>query len=202
MAKSKPQRNMKRRATRANKRDVGKGILGMPTAWPGSSAMVPGVASVRMVTEVFSSNDARFLSKDGFATWSSQVTGILSPYRFWRVARCDAEVVISGGAASTYSVAFNVSNAPSGDNGVTAILNDDYAAVSTALLRPKLQPPKMFWDGRPYDWYTFAGAGDTAYSEPNSIAGVVSLSGSGGATSGTVIGYLVLDLVLEFHTLA
>lgn len=202
MAKTKPQRNMRRRSARANKRDVGKGILGMPTAWPGSSAMMPGMASVRMVTEVFSTNDTRFLSKDGFATWSSQVTGILAPYRFWRIARCDVEVVVSGGAASAYSVAFNISNAPSGDGGVAAILNDDYAGVSTALLRPKLQPPKAFWDARPYDWYTYAGTGDSGYGEANCIAGVVSLAGSGGALTSTVIGYLVVDLVLEFHTLA
>lgn len=202
MAKTKSRTNGKRKVARANKRDVTQGILGMPVAWPGSSAMMPGKASVRMVTEVFSTNDTRFLSKDGFATWSSQVSGILSPYRFWRIARCDAEVIISGGAASTYSVAFNVSNVPNGDVGITAVLNDDYAAVSTAMLRPKLSPSKAFWDERPYDWYTFLGSGDPSYTEPTTIAGVVSLSGSGGALSTTVIGYLVLDLVLEFHTLA
>ncbi len=183
-------------------RAVSNGELGTPTSWPGSSATNPGRAYARMVTEVFSTDDVRALSRDGFITWSSQLHGILTPYKFWRVADCTAEVLPIGGAASVYSVAFNVSNAPTGDTGIISILNDDYAGVATAILRPKLHPPKKFWAERPIDWYNYAAAGEPAYSPPSSIAGAISLSGNGGAVPGTVIAYLVVELVVEFHTLA
>nr|WRQ65490.1 hypothetical protein [Tolivirales sp.] len=196
------QKTKKNRTDRgANVRDLKTGVVGTPVAWPGSSAINPGRAHVRMVTEVFSSDDARFFSKTGFSTWSSQVDGILSPYRFFRVCRADCEVVVAGGAASTYSVAFNVSNSSASDTGASAVLNDDYSGVSTALIRPKLAPPKAYWEHRPLEWYTYTESTSTSYTAPTCVAGVVSLSGSGGASSSTVIGYLVTDLVIEFHTL-
>lgn len=191
----------RKRVNRSNKRDTNSGVIGTPMAWPGSSAIAPGRAYVRLVTEVFSTPDFRALSKDGFTTWSSQLSGVLAPYKFWRVARCDAEVIVTGGAASVYSVAFNVSNAPTIDTSPPAVLNDDYAGVATALLRPKLAPPKGYWDQRPINWYTYSGAGDAAYSPPVSVAGGISLVGTGGASDGVVIGYLVCDIVVEFHTL-
>ncbi len=113
----------------------------------------------------------------------------------------DAEVIVNGGAASPYSVAFNVSNASISDTGVSGVLNDDYAAVSTALLRPKLHVPKQYWDQRPMPWYTYVSSSDPAYTESTAVAGVISLSGSGSTTASDVIGYLVVDLVVEFHTL-
>lgn len=173
----------------------------MPMAWPGSSAVNPGRAHVRMVTEVFNTLDARTFSKFGFETWSSQVYGILNPYKFWRIADCAVEVIISGGTASDSSVAFNVSNGYAADSGTAAVLNDDYSAVSTALLRPKLHPPLAYWKGRQYDWYIWSKEGDPGYNQALAMAGAISLSGSGGGSSGTVIGFLIADLVIEFHTL-
>jgi len=154
-----------------------------------------------MVTEVFSSDDFRAFSKNGFSTWSSQLNGILSPYKFFRVTRCDVEVMPSGGAASTYSIAFNVSNSSDADSGAASVLNDDYAAIATAMVRPKLVAPKAYWDGRPYDWYFYSNPGDPGFQVQTATAGVISLSGTGGASASTVIGYLIVDLEVEFHTL-
>ncbi len=185
---------------RANRRNADAGVLGMPMAWPGSSAVSPGRAHVRMVTEVFNSLDARTFSKSGFETWSSQVHGILEPYKYFRVCDVAAEVIVNGGAASPFAVAFNLSNSYTTDADVGDILNDDYSAVTTAMIRPKLQPPKTYWAGRPYDWYTYAKSGDNGYSLATSNAGGITLNGTGG-TAGALIGYLIVDLVLEFHTL-
>lgn len=187
---------------RANRRNVNDGILGMPTAWPGSSAVTPGRAYVRMVTEVFPTLDTRHFNKAGFATWSSQVSGILAPYKYFRIVRADAEVVLNGGAASTFSVAFNISNAYTTDTTVTSILNDDYSGVSTAMIRPKLAPPASYWAGRPMDWYAFALTTDPGLPPANTVtAGGITLSGSGSAVPTDVIGYLLVDFVIEFHTL-
>lgn len=206
MAKTKSQKQRARAARRTrttnNTTRVNRpadGILGMPTSWPGSSSTTPGRAHARMVTEVFSSDDSRAFSKAGFSTWSSQLDGLLSPYKFFRVCQADVEVVVIGGAASPYSVAFNVSNAPDHDTGIAAVLNDDYSAVSTAMLRPKIRTPMAFWNGRPHEWYYYVNSGAATAFEM--VAGGISLTGSGGATSGTVVGYLVIDLVVEFHTL-
>lgn len=187
---------------RANRRNPADGVLGMPTAWPGSSAIAPGRAYVRMVTEVFPTLDFRSFSKAGFATWSSQITGILTPYKYFRIAMADAEVVVNGGAASPFSVAFNITNAYTTDTSVSGLLNDDYAAVSTAMIRPKLSPPSSYWSGRPMDWYAFALTTDPGLPPSNTItAGSVTLAGTGSAVPTEVIGYLIVDFVLEFHTL-
>jgi hypothetical protein len=201
MVKQRQKTKKNNKTKRVNTRSVAKGVLGMPVAWPGSSAANPGRAHIRMVTEVFSSNDLRPFNKFGFETWSSQVAGILTPYRFFRVAEATAEVLVSGGAASPYSVAFNISNNATGDTGIGSVLNDDYSGVSTALIRPKLTPPKSYWDHRPIDWYSYMDSTESGYAAPTCVAGMISLSGSGGATESTVIGYLVVDLVIEFHTL-
>lgn len=201
--KSNSTRRSRRQGTNgANTRSVQLGVLGMPVAWPGSSAVAPGRAHVRMVTEVFPTTDQRTFSKQGFTTWASQVHNILNSYKFFRVARATAEVLVSGGAASAYSVAFNISNAETSDVGVASLLNDDYAGVSTALLRPTLAPPKAYWDLRSRAWYSYMDGGDSGYIESNCVAGSVSLAGSGATPSTTVIGYLVVDLEIEFHTLA
>ncbi len=189
-----------RAGNRSNKRDTKAGVLGMPTAWPGSSATTPGRAYARMVTEVFNSLDSRTFSKAGFTTWSSQIAGILAPYKYFRVCDATAEVVVNGGAASPFAVAFNLSNGYTTDTDVGDILNDDYAAVSTAMIRPKLQPPKSYWATRPVEWYTYAASGDTGYALASSNAGSITLNGTGG-TTGQLVGYLIVDLVLEFHTL-
>lgn len=203
MTKTKSQKQRSKQvATRQSRRRTQRapdGVVSGPMAWPGSSASTPGRAHVRMVTEVFSSDDHRPLSHAGFATWSSQITGLLSPYKYFRVAEADVEIIVSGGAASQYAVAFNVSNAPDYDTGASAVLNDDYAAISTAVIRPKLHVPAKYWDGRPRDWYY--NVTSTSATDSEKVAGVISLSGSGGAGATTVIGYMVLDLTLEFHTL-
>lgn len=180
--------------------DTARGLVGMPTTWPGSSATMPGRAHVRLVTEVFPTPDKRPFSSTGFATWSSHVHNILSSYQYFRVVSADVEVVVSGGAASTYSVAFNVSNASNWDANPVAVLNDDYAGVATAMVRPKLSTPKAYWDGRSQPWYSYLSDGQTDFKAPYCVAGMISLNGSG-ASETTVIGYLVADLVVEFHTL-
>nr|WRQ65455.1 hypothetical protein [Tolivirales sp.] len=187
--------------SRANARDSTIGILGMPTSWPGSSAIAPGRAYVRMVTEVFPTSDARFFSKTGFSTWSSQLDGILSPYKFFRIASATAEVIVSGGAASTYTVAFNISNASQSDTGTAAVLNDDYSGVSTALIRPTLRPPKAYWDQRSIPWFTYLSSTDSHYNPATAVAGAIALQGSGSSVVSDIIGYLVSDIVVEFHTL-
>jgi len=202
MAKSKDMtKKTAKRAGRANRRNVNEGVLGMPVAWPGSSAVAPGRATARMVTEVFSTVDRRAFSKNGFNVWSSQLAGLIAPYKYFRVCDCSAEVMIAGGAASTYSVAFNISNSYSTDTDLSDVLNDDYAGVATALIRPKLRPPKSYWATRPVNWYQISQEGDIGYSLALAQAGSVSLAGSGGATTTTVIGYLVVELTVEFHTL-
>ncbi len=184
-----------------NVRDTANGILGMPVAWPGSSAIAPGRANIRMVTEVFSTVDAREFSKSGFQTWSSQIAGILEPYKYFRVEDCSVEVLVVGGTTSNYSVVFNVSNSFTQDSSTTEVLNDDYSALATSLIRPKLRPPKAYWDTRPVDWYTYTAASDPGFSGPMAIAGNITMSGTGGATTSTVIAYLVAEFVLSFHTL-
>lgn len=192
----------KRQRSRANARNTAQGVVGMPVAWPGGSAVNPGRTTARMVTEVFSTVDARFLNKTGFATWSSQLSGILGPYKFYRINMVTAEVIVTGGAASTYSVAFNVSNGYTGDGSTANVLNDDYAGVATSTIRPLLNPPRAYWAQRSRPWYEFAAVGDAGVGTPGeTTAGVITLSGSGGATAETVIGYLVVELELEFHTL-
>lgn len=202
MKQTNNQPTRRRRVRRAaNQRSVDAGVIGMPVAWPGSSAVTPGRAHVRMVTEVFNSVDSRPFSKSGFETWSSQLAGLLSPYKYFRICDVAVEVIVSGGAASPYSVAFNVSNGYTGDTDMNGVLNDDYSAVATAMIRPKLHPPKAYWAGRPVNWNTYSKSGDPNYDGVFAHAGAISLAGTGGTAATDKIGYLIADIVVEFHTL-
>lgn len=133
-----------------------------------------------------------------FDAWFVQALALLASFKFWRVRSLSIEPMITGGAASKHSIAFNVSNTQSIDVSQADLLNDDYAVISTSLHMPKISPPRGYWDNGSRKWYNVAG---TSAGVPDVSAGSINYYGSGGEATGTIVGYLVVSLEMEFHTL-
>lgn len=175
--------------------------------FPGSDPMTPGRAMVRVAHAVYSdvlvTNLALSPSPVGgitaFDTWFVQALSLLASFKFWRVRSLSIEPMITGGAASKHSIAFNVSNTQSTDVAQADLLNDDYAVISTSLHMPKISPPRGYWDNGSRKWYNVSG---TSAGVPDVSAGSINFYGSGGEAAGTIVGYLVVSLEMEFHTLS
>jgi len=157
----------------------------------------PGQVSLKGVIAVDSTTSGLYLSYSGFAIWSPQALAILTPFEFWRVKGFSVQALIAGGNISPYNVAFNLTNSPATpDSSVVSILDDDYAAIANASVQPILRPPNAYWDQGSRVWYR-AIAGTTS----EHIAGSIAINGTGGATAATVVGWMMIEMLLEFHTL-
>jgi len=207
-------KNRKRRARQKNMRQqpsmgmvtAGDGMRGFAVSRPFTSAFspeVPGVASLRCTFEAFNGNKTFALNNtgsDSFQTWFPQAFSLLSPFDYFKVTRFRVTTQILGGAASTYTIAVNVSNNGRNSDAVaTTILNDDYAGVANATCPLSLEPPRKYWQESTKRWYnTGFGTGvglDVAQ-------GSMSMFGYGGATDIAVIGWHTVDMEVEFHTLS
>ena len=160
----------------------------------------PGRVSIRSAFEVFNTNGSAAISFNGFSTWSSSLRSILTPFEYFRVNNLSCQARIAGGTASSFSIIYNVTNAPTVDSSSVAILNDDYAAVATASIQPTLQPPKPYWTQGARKWYNALDPA-TGLSTTDLIAGTISYRGSGGSTAADTVGWLIVDVDIEFHTL-
>lgn len=174
--------------------------------FPGSDPATPGRALVRVAVPVFNGTSVTALALSAtpvasivaFGDWFVQASALLASFRFWRVRSLTIEPMMTGGAGSLHSIAFNVSNTQDTDTGLSDLLNDDYSAMATAVHLPKLTPPRTYWDNGSRKWYNVVGG---SASLPDVAAGSICYLGSGGATDITVVGYLVVSLEMEFHTL-
>jgi len=160
----------------------------------------PGRARIRSVIEVTGSGTIGWSYTD-FNLWSSKLRSLLTPFQYFRVDQACVSAMVTGGTASPYSIIFNVSNDANTDTGSVAILDDDYSAVATAAIQPVLEPPKAYWTQGARKWFNAADAVGGQPSPVDRIAGTISYSGTGGATSTTVVGWLEVDTIVEFHTL-
>lgn len=174
--------------------------------FPGSNPDMPGRAMVRVAVPVIMSSPPGTclnLSASGiggsipFSSWFPQAANLLNNFAYFRVRHLACEPVIAGGAASPFSFVFNVSNTYNADVSTITVLNDDYAAMATAMHLPVLTPPASYWNNGSRTWYNTQGA---SAGMPDVSAGAVNFLAAGGDPDET-IGYLVVSMEMEYHTL-
>lgn len=161
----------------------------------------PGKVFLRGAIELFNGDVQYYFDYNNFNTWFSQARSVLAPFTYYRVNEASVSVKISGGTASAHSVVYNISNSYMGDTTAVSVLNDDFSAIASSALCPVLHPPKSYWKNADRTWYVCLDPILGIPTQTDRIAGTVSFSGSGGANGLTVIGWAVVELELEFHTL-
>jgi len=161
----------------------------------------PGRVMIRGVFEVLSSTGSATLSYTGFNSWSGSARSLLTPFMYFRVNQLKVRARIAGGTSSAHSIIFNVSNAAYSDVSAVAILNDDYSAVATAAVQPVLSPPVSYWKQGARTWYNSVDETADVPTPIDRIAGCISYEGTGGIAPSTVVGWLIVDMELQFHTL-
>jgi len=163
----------------------------------------PGRASLRTTFEAIGTLRSLTLANvagvDGFPDWFPQAVSLLTPFSFFRITRLRFVTQISGGAASVYTVAANVTNdSATSDAGALTILNDDFAGVANALRPLVLEPPPGYFQQGSLKWYP---TDTNALDIVDYTMGSLSMVGFGGAAPDTVIGWHTVDVEIEFHTL-
>lgn len=167
----------------------------------------PGRAVMRGAVEMFNGAAEYKISYKSFEGWCNPARSLLVPFQYFRVTDVVVRPRVAGGAASAYSLAYNVSNNVIADTSTTAILDDDYAAVANAMVQPVLRPPQRYWQEGARTWYTAVDPTNPTPPVPATplpqelVAGTISAFGSGGDEPTTVIGWMIIEFVLEFHTL-
>jgi len=199
------------RSKRRSKRQRGGDYVGTPQLVLSGSPMSrlgfgptnPGRVTVRGVVEVFNGNASIALAYQGFTAWCAQARSVLTPFEYFRIVDMDLSMKIAGGTASANSIVYNLTNscANAADGGGVAILNDDFAAIASAATDIHLRPPQSYWTQGSRKWYRAIDAAGGFPAAEDIIAGSSSYFGSGGLTGATVIGWLVAEMTMEFHTL-
>lgn len=201
-----------KRATQARQRQRaqrGGSQLGPGLRSLSYTASNPGIARIRGAFEVPGDATGHKINfstdmPGGFTDWCGQAHSLLTPFMFFRLSDVSVRAEISGGAATTNAIMFNVSNNGwSGDSAPTSILDDDYATVTTATHNATLRPPMQYWRDGARNWYL-------AVAQVSSQPGVVDLNpatvsyrGDGiGGVPAPLAGWLIIDMVIQFHTLA
>lgn len=197
---SKTQRNNARRRSRRANTD-NRNVLVNPMTQLRFSPTNPGRVLLRGVVELFNGSTILVLSYTNFNAWFSQARSVLLPFAYFRVNDAKVSVKITGGTASACSAVYNISNAPDSDGSAVAILNDDYAAMASAGVSPTIHPPTIYWKEGSRVWYRAVDQVAGAPTNEDLVAGTVCINGSGGATGVTVIGWAVVEVELQFHTL-
>lgn len=171
--------------------------------FPGRDPSTPGVAFVRSVVVLTIGQQNYGLSFTGFNPWFTYARQILTPYQYFRVKHLEVQVLPTGGAASTTSTAFNVTNSVYIDAGAANILNDDYCAIANGITRPVLSPPDQYWRVGTRSWYSCVDQSGTPAAPPAEeiTNGSINLDTSGVGVAGTAVGYFTVCMVMEFHTL-
>lgn len=163
----------------------------------------PGRAVVRGTVEIFNGSKVLFFQYNDFNSWCGPARGVLTPFAFFRVVAAEVTIRIAGGAGSAYTAVFNISNNYGGDGDAVAILNDEYSAMANGTLMPTIKTPLDYWKIGGRTWYNAVDPVAGVPSFPDTVAGEVSIFGAGGPTTtpATPIGWAVVDMMLEFHTL-
>jgi len=162
----------------------------------------PGRARVKTSFTASSATGSALVSFTGFNAWNGQARSLLTPFAWFRVVEMTIKPFVYGGAASSYTLAFNYSNSNYGtDTSLGSILDDDYSAFATSINQPELHiPRKHLLDGGRLWYNAFDGSGGIP-SNQDLIQGVISYIGDGGAIPTTVLATITVEMVLEFHTL-
>lgn len=199
----------KKKARKRNKMNDGvgtqPGARGLAVSRPFTSvysATNPGRASLRTTFEAFPTVRYFELANGGslgFAGWFPQLESLLSPFVFFRIVNLRFTTQLTGGAASVYTIAANVSNNPLDHDVVaTTVLDDDYAGVANAINPLVLTPPSEYWRQGSVAWYPTSGP---VTMPTGASQGTLSIIGYGSAEPTTVIGWHTVDIEVEFHTL-
>lgn len=161
----------------------------------------PGRASLRTTFEAIGTARGLLLSNvmsGGYSDWFPQMVAILTPFCLFRITRLRFVTQVTGGAASLYTVAGNVTNDyTSADTNALSILNDDFAGVANAVHPLVLEPPSGYFQQGSLKWYPTQGPGTAA----DTSQGTLSMIGFGGDIPATVLGWHTVDVEVEFHTL-
>lgn len=194
-----------RERVRPYKPEVDAGIMPI-SRFPGSDPSMPGRALVRVAVPAIVTTPGNLVlnisatpvgGSVSFATWFPQADRILSNFAYFRVRHLSVTPIVAGGAGSLYSIAFNVSNNYGVDNGTIEVLDDDYAAMATALHLPVLAPPRAYWDNGARKWYNTIGI---SAGMPDVSAGSINVQCSGASLDSNV-GWLMVQMEMEYHTL-
>lgn len=177
---------------------------GMVVARPFTSAFSPdrpGHASVRATFEAIGTQRNLKLAAvgtGGFSDWNPQAVSILTPFCYFRIIRARFVTQVTGGAASLYTVAANITNDPlTHDTSALGILNDDHAGVANAVRPLVLETPVGYFQQGALKWYPTVSASEVE----DTSCGNMSMVGYGGTDGSTLLGWHTVDLEFEFHTL-
>jgi hypothetical protein len=159
----------------------------------------PGRVRVKTCVDVVNAVSYFTLSYSNFSAWCGQARNILTPFQYFRVVEFTSTVIVSGGAVSPYSVAFNLSNSNSHDTSTAGILDDDYSAYANALVQPLLQVPRSYLLDGARTWYNATDADPPSVIDR--VQATMGYSGSGGDEVTDIIAIAVVEMVIEFHTM-
>lgn len=210
MSKNKKSNNNRSNGSRRNQRRPRRRNRGINNANSGVSMAPmrglsfhptnPGRVTIRSAFEVLSDAGSASIAYQGFSFWAGNVRSLLTPFQYFRVADLSVQARVAGGTASLFSIIYNVSNAVNTDTSAVTILNDDYSAVATAAIQPTLRPPKSYWSQAGRKWYNAVDP-SSSVSLTDLIAGTISYRGTGGILSTDTVGWIIVEMDLEFHTL-
>lgn len=193
----------KKRTKTKQPRQPGAGDLSAPMRSLTFREGNPGRARLRGAVELVNGVRSVFLSYEALQTWFPKASSLLTPFVFFRIAEMEVSVRVAGGAGSAYSVVYNVSNTYQSDTTAVTILDDDFSALSTGAMTSSLRPPASFWRDGARRWYNVAVQSGGEPSNIDLTPASIGTYASGAATTtpATVVGWLIVDVVLEFHTL-
>lgn len=210
MSKNKNSNNNRSNGSRRNQRrprrrnrginNANSGALMAPVRGLSFHPTNPGRVSIRSAFEVFNTFGSSLLSYQGFNIWAGNVRSLLTPFQYFRVADVSVQARIAGGTSSPFSIIYNLSNSANVDASSVAILNDDYSAVATASVQPSLRPPRVYWNQGARKWYNAVDS-TVDVSVIDLVAGTISFRGTGGTLTTDVVGWLIVEMDIEFHTL-
>jgi hypothetical protein len=160
----------------------------------------PGVARVRSAFELFNGSKTFAISYLGFNDWNSPARNLLTAFNFFRVVDYTMTVTTAGGTASPFTIAANVSNGAYADLSTTGILDDEYAGIANSATPLVVHPPPAYWNEGQMKWFYAIDPVAGIPTNAERLAGSLSFFGYGGTLPADVIGWCVVDMVIQFHT--
>lgn len=161
----------------------------------------PGCTRIRSTVELNGNSTSFAFTYTDFQNWAGNIRSILTPFAYFRVCDVRVSVLVGAGSSSPYTILFNISNGLDADTSPVAILNDDYSAIATSLVQPVLYPGRRYWKQGVTNWLFASDASGGTPTLAERSAGIINVAAQGATLPATVVGWLTVDMEIEFHTL-
>lgn len=194
-------KNARRRNKNKNKNKQPEGEMIM---WmPGRNRV--GAATIKTAVPINTTAAATLatasMSYNGFGYWAGKAQDVLRPFEWFRVTGLRIKATVVGGAASTAMVYISASRDSYANSNLINMLNDENVICVNSVLSPTINLPASYWKQRNQPWYeavditadppTIKTAGHIEWYSPASTA----------YPDGTLVGYVMVEIDLEFHTI-